>query len=400
MIPKKIHYCWLSGEKLPSLVKECIKTWKKVMPDYEIVLWDKTKFDVNSVQFVSEAYNLRKWAFAADYIRLYAVWREGGIYLDSDVIVKKRFDEFLQYGFFTSLEFGPEFQSEYTNSLFLNNDGSLKNTVPEPVHHLGLQAAVFGGIKGHSFLRECMNWYENNHYILPDGQLREFAKGIAPDIYAFHAQKYGFRYGRGLENLKENMVIFPYTVFPNGIQYASKKAFAIHCGEGGWYNKKNFLNFLTRNSFLRRLIGKQSFIEEIIEQIDSGFFLKKCFAISSSKIFYSCRAKGYLDILFISSGMIIVRGWIFISKNKYNNKCKRFVALIGHENAYIFETQNIRRTDVNNEQPGEYNIEFCGLEDRLDMKNIPAGQYTVAIGIRKKKSDEIAFFDTGKGISI
>ena len=72
-IPKKIHWCWLSGDPLPVKIQDCINSWKRVMPDYEIVLWDKQRFDIHSVKFVADACNARKWAFAADYIRLYAL---------------------------------------------------------------------------------------------------------------------------------------------------------------------------------------------------------------------------------------------------------------------------------------------------------------------------------------
>lgn len=85
MIPKKIHFCWLSGDEFPPLIQYCIDTWEKVLPDYEIILWDTKRFDINSIAWVKEAFEAKKYAFAADYIRLYAVYTEGGIYLDSDV---------------------------------------------------------------------------------------------------------------------------------------------------------------------------------------------------------------------------------------------------------------------------------------------------------------------------
>ena len=70
------------------------------MPDYELVLWDQNKFDITSVPFVEEACRVKKWAFACDYIRMYAIYKEGGIYMDTDVRVIKKFDRFLHHGFF------------------------------------------------------------------------------------------------------------------------------------------------------------------------------------------------------------------------------------------------------------------------------------------------------------
>ena len=104
MIPKKIHLCWLSGEKFPPFIEYCISTWKKVLPDYEIILWDTARFDIDSVPWVREAYESRKYAFAADYIRYYALYTEGGIYLDSDVEVLKSFDNLLSYRSFIGFE--------------------------------------------------------------------------------------------------------------------------------------------------------------------------------------------------------------------------------------------------------------------------------------------------------
>lgn len=94
MIPKVIHWCWLSGEQLPEKIQNCVDSWKKILPDYKIKCWTTKNFDINSVQYVKEAFDQRKWAFCADYIRAYALYTEGGIYLDSDVEVLKSFNDF------------------------------------------------------------------------------------------------------------------------------------------------------------------------------------------------------------------------------------------------------------------------------------------------------------------
>lgn len=86
---KKIHYCWFGGKKLPKAVIKCINTWKKMLPDYEIKEWNETNFDVNSIPFVKEAYESGKWAFVSDYVRIYALYKEGGIYFDTDMKVTK-----------------------------------------------------------------------------------------------------------------------------------------------------------------------------------------------------------------------------------------------------------------------------------------------------------------------
>lgn len=94
MIPKIIHLCWLSGDPYPPKIQKCLESWKKFLPEYEVMLWDGNRFDLNSSSWVAQAF-AKKYAFAADYIRMYALYHYGGIYLDSDVEVLKSFDELL-----------------------------------------------------------------------------------------------------------------------------------------------------------------------------------------------------------------------------------------------------------------------------------------------------------------
>lgn len=104
MIPKIIHYCWMSGDSYPSNIQKCINSWHKYLPDYEIWLWDSNRFDIESSMWVKEAYEMKKYAFCADYIRLYALYNYGGIYLDSDVEVLKSYNELLDLPYFMGLE--------------------------------------------------------------------------------------------------------------------------------------------------------------------------------------------------------------------------------------------------------------------------------------------------------
>ena len=82
MIPKVIHFCWLSGETYPELVCKCIKSWELILPDYEIILWDTQKIDIHSNLWLEQSFKKKKYAFAADYIRFYALYYYGGIYLE------------------------------------------------------------------------------------------------------------------------------------------------------------------------------------------------------------------------------------------------------------------------------------------------------------------------------
>lgn len=106
MIPKIIHYCWFGGNKIPNSVKSCIKSWRKYCPDYEIRVWNESNFDVSSHPFVKKAYEHEAWAFVTDYVRLHAVYENGGIYLDTDVELIKSLDDLLQNKCYFGLQQG------------------------------------------------------------------------------------------------------------------------------------------------------------------------------------------------------------------------------------------------------------------------------------------------------
>ena len=88
-IPKIIHYCWFGKGKKSELIEKCIASWKKYLPDYKIIEWNESNFDINSNIYCKEAYENKKYAFVSDYVRLYAVYNYGGIYFDTDLEVLK-----------------------------------------------------------------------------------------------------------------------------------------------------------------------------------------------------------------------------------------------------------------------------------------------------------------------
>ena len=104
MIPKVIHYCWFGRGEKSNLIKKCIKSWHKYCPDYEIIEWNEDNFDINCNTFVRQAYECKKWAFVSDYVRLYALYNYGGVYMDTDVEVIKPIDKFLEHEAFSGFE--------------------------------------------------------------------------------------------------------------------------------------------------------------------------------------------------------------------------------------------------------------------------------------------------------
>lgn len=145
MIPKIIHYCWFGRGPKPELAQKCIESWRKFCPDYTLVEWNEDNFDISSNQYVKEAYEARKFAFVTDYVRLYAMYTHGGIYMDTDVMVLKPLDAYLQHQAFSGFESKTkvptgimasekgqpligEMLSHYDTARFLNKDGSFNMT--------------------------------------------------------------------------------------------------------------------------------------------------------------------------------------------------------------------------------------------------------------------------------
>ena len=132
MIPKNIHFCWYGKGEYNETIKKCMASWKEKLPDYTIKKWDETNTPFDKLPFLKMLYNQKKWSFITDYVRLYALYKEGGIYLDTDIEVIKSFDNFLNekafVGFQTKLE-----ESKYP-----------------------LNSAVIGSEKGNKFILDCI----------------------------------------------------------------------------------------------------------------------------------------------------------------------------------------------------------------------------------------------------
>lgn len=104
LIPKKIHYCWFSGNPIPDSLKRCIETWERFCPDYEIVRWDESNYDISWSPYMVQAYERKMWGFVPDVARLDILYRYGGIYLDTDVELVRSLDELLYQPAFCGAE--------------------------------------------------------------------------------------------------------------------------------------------------------------------------------------------------------------------------------------------------------------------------------------------------------
>lgn len=251
MIPKTIHYCWFSNEPIPLNLRMCMNTWRKVLPDYTWRKWTLDSFDVNTCNWTREACEARAWAFVSDYVRFYALYKEGGIYLDSDVWVRKSFNSMLSHRFFTSIEYHPEMiEADDWADKRLDLDGS--NRFPGiRVPGLGLQAAILGAEKGHPYLKKVLSFYENCHFI-QDGKW--YTALIAPDILALNAEEFGLRYDKDIEQtLEEGMHIYPYYILGGAYVQKRKESVAVHLSAGGWHQRTLWRTLLTRINFYRKI---------------------------------------------------------------------------------------------------------------------------------------------------
>lgn len=231
MIPKTIHYCWLSGDPYPRFIRQCMDSWKRVMPDYRLKLWTLDNFPLDEAPaYVHEAIAHRKWAFAADYIRLYALYHEGGIYLDSDVRVVKPFDPLLDHRFFSALEYHPA-QVEKDGALAML-DGEGRRVKDGFVSGIMIQAAVMGAEAGCSYLKAVMDFYTSRNFLdshgLPQTNI------VAPEIYARVAEDFGFRYRDEDQALADGVMIYRSELFAGNRHEATPTSMAIHYCYHSW----------------------------------------------------------------------------------------------------------------------------------------------------------------------
>lgn len=222
MIPKKIHYCWFSNDPYPEKVQECIDSWHRHMPDWEFVLWDYDKIkDIDSV-WLKECLAVRKWAFAADFIRLWAVYHEGGVYLDSDVLVYQSLEPFLKHRFFIGRE-----------------------RVSYPTFDDGVQVFLtshcFGAEAGHPFARLNLGYYQDRHFVVstaPDiPNLLRYDMLMMPYPQSRLAETFGYNPSLDadyLQELQEGMVVYPSIYFGDVQLSREPDCYVTHLGHSSW----------------------------------------------------------------------------------------------------------------------------------------------------------------------
>jgi mannosyltransferase OCH1-like enzyme len=210
-IPKIIHYCWFGKKEKSDLAMKCIESWRKILPDYKIMEWNEDNFNIIINKYVEEAYETKRYAFVADYVRLYALYNHGGIYLDTDIEIIKPFDDILYLHGFAGFE-----------------DKELIST------------ATLGSEKNNKIIKELLEAYCNKRFII-NGKVNTQTNVRSITNTLIH-------YGLIQNNMEQTLNYGGFTIFPT--EYFSplklgaktpkitEHTYTVHWFEGTWLTRK------------------------------------------------------------------------------------------------------------------------------------------------------------------
>lgn len=207
-IPKVIHYCWFGDKEIPEKNKEWMSSWKKKCPEFEIIEWNESNYDIKKNKFMYEAYKAKKWGFVPDFARLDIIYNYGGIYLDTDIEIIKNLEDLLYQDAFAGVD----------NTWYIS---------------LGLG---FGARQYHPIIKDLLDLYEN----------QDFDKEnmvAAPTMMIPFFEKYGFKANGEYQNIG-NMTIYPEKILSGknnltGVIMPTDKTFSIHHYDGSWCKQES-----------------------------------------------------------------------------------------------------------------------------------------------------------------
>jgi mannosyltransferase OCH1-like enzyme len=214
----------ISGDPYSALIKHCLESWDRIIPEYEVILWNAERVkDIESV-WVDEAIRSGKYAFAADFVRLYALYYFGGIYLDADVEVIKSFDPLLNNNSFIGLETSLDFE-----------------------------AAVVGSEPGAEWVKSCLDHYSNRNFIDDKGKMDLTPLPIV--INTVLKNSYGISVELNslpMQFIHPSLNVYPPSYFSpknrhNGKISNDYSTFCIHHLDGSWVDK-------SASGFVRRSV--------------------------------------------------------------------------------------------------------------------------------------------------
>lgn len=238
---KYIHYCWFGGKPLPRLAKKCIKSWKKYLPDYKIIEWNESNVNLDECPFIKEAYENKKWAFVADYVRTKAIYEMGGIYFDTDMIVTKDISFLLEHETFLGIE----------DSMMVN-------------------AAVWGASNPHSYLsKKILDFYKSQEHFNNE----DIFKISIPRIITKILNEIGFDHSLNeIQVLNNSIYIYPRSYFyPLSYNFKNNKfdenTCMIHYFDATWIPKKDQMEMKLIRKFGEKPVAFSLRIYRLIKRI-------------------------------------------------------------------------------------------------------------------------------------
>ena len=222
-IPKLIHYCWFGKNPIPEKNKKWMESWRKYCPDYEIVEWNESNYDVRKNRFMEQAYKEKKWGFVPDYARLDIIYNYGGIYLDTDVELIKPLDELLYQEAFAGVD-----------------DTNLVS--------LGLG---FGAVKENNVIKDMLNLYKDADFDVNN-------MIAAPTFNYPFFEKMGFELTGELQYIKE-MTIYPEKVLSGynntvGVARPTNETFTLHHYDGSWNDPEKIRKIKLAHELYRSML--------------------------------------------------------------------------------------------------------------------------------------------------
>ena len=210
-IPKIIHYCWFGRSKKNNNILKCIDTWKRILPDYQIIEWNESNFDTSYNEYVKEAYESKKYAFVSDVARLYALYNYGGIYFDTDIEVLTNIDPYLDSSMVLA------FESESM-----------------------LMSAFIATEKNNNTIKEFLEIYSSMNFLQEDGSFNI----IANTVYLTELmEKNGLVLNNKKQILLDGTVVYPMDIFgafdaDNSCFVISNKTVLVHRCAASWADNK------------------------------------------------------------------------------------------------------------------------------------------------------------------
>lgn len=230
MIPKIIHYCWFGGQPLSADAQAMIATWRRFCPDYEIIEWNESNFDINENDYVREAYEAKKWAFVTDYVRLKALYEQGGFYMDTDVEVVKPLDPLRVYDAVSGYE--------------------SKTCIP---------TGTIGACLDNEWIGMLLRDYEDRHFQKPDGSYDLTTNVVV--ITRLTTERYHLALDGTTKHFGENMILLPFEYlcaksYRTGEVTRTANTYTIHHFKGSWLSAQE----KQQGEFYRRYLSALSWL--------------------------------------------------------------------------------------------------------------------------------------------